>query len=102
MINYKLITIINSSNIELISENILKWFNSLSYKEKILKVSYLNKAISEKCLFIPLSLFVDDVSYFFGKNGMFFTINVSSFLDFLKDNNLIDNDILLAANLITR
>lgn len=102
MTKYTLINIIDSSNIELISESILKWFNKLSYEEKILQVSYMNKAISEKVLFIPLSLFVDDVDYFFGKYGMYYAINILSFLDFLEDNNLIDNDILLAATLIER
>lgn len=65
MTKYTLINIIDSSNIELISESILKLFNKLSYEEKILQVSYMNKSISEKVLFIPLSLFVDDVDYFF-------------------------------------
>ena len=104
MKKYNLINIIDSNNINLISESIFKWFNTLSYKEKILHVSYINKAISDisKKGFIPLSLFVNDVDYFFGKNGMYYVINLSSLLNFLKDNNLIDNDILLAANLITR
>ena len=104
MKKYNLINIINSSNINLISESILKWFNTLSYEEKILQVSYINKAISDisKKGFVPLSLFVNDVDYFFGKNGMYYIINLSALLDFLKDNNLIDNDILLAATLIPR
>ena len=51
MTNYTLINIIDSSNINLISESILKWFNKLSYEEKILQVSYMNKAISEKVFF---------------------------------------------------